>query len=126
MNSASDSPSDSQASMIANIQHAMSLQRALGGKHEEMLRSLVEINTTLLKQVSVLTSSLSDISAWFTQLAALPPIVTTISSPVVDATSSMITREPSVPVPGCYFRDPGACQAFIVQCSLVFELLPHI
>lgn len=102
----------------------MSLQGTLLGQHNEMLHSLVESNTALLKQVSELTSSLSVLSARLASVAS-SPVATTASQPIAGAATSIVVREPSVPVPKRYSGDTGACQSFLVWCSLVFELQPH-
>ncbi|KAF7664813.1 hypothetical protein LDENG_00165430, partial [Lucifuga dentata] len=40
------------------------------------------------------------------------------------AVSASHTPEPCLPPPERYSRDPGTCQSFLSQCSLVFELQP--
>lgn len=113
-----------QANPIANLQYAMSLQVALLGHYDEMLHSLIESNSALLKQVSVLT--LSDLSTGLAPSVSSPPTAATAIPPLAVAASAVAVRDflyrfPNVP----YSGDTGACQAFLVQCSLLFQLQPH-
>lgn len=73
-----------------------------------MLHSLINSNAALLKQVSLLSSGVSELSSQLARLAETSPLAPTASGPVLERHSG----------------DPGACQAFLVQCSLVFELQP--
>lgn len=121
MNPVNDSPRDSQASPVADIQHALSLQGALFGQHDEMLRSVVERHATFLKQVSVLTTSLLDLSTQLAPPVVSPPVTATAGPSLAGVASSVAIRGPVVPLPERYMGDTGAGQAFLVQCSLVFD-----
>lgn len=129
MNPASNTIGTEQPGSIATIQDAMAHQGVQLKQHEELLRHLVDSNNSLLKQVSVLTSSLSDLSAHFTQTAGTPPkqLAAGASNPVSEqcVATTNVVREPSVPVPERYAGDPGSCNAFLLQASLVFELQPN-
>uniref|UniRef100_A0A3B4ZJD2 CCHC-type domain-containing protein n=1 Tax=Stegastes partitus TaxID=144197 RepID=A0A3B4ZJD2_9TELE len=93
------------------------------GQHESLIRSLIESNNALLKQVSLLTSKFSQLSP-----QAAQPVGTADSSPpsvtAVNPVISQSTREPNVPVPERFSGDGGSCQAFLTQVSLVFDLQP--
>ncbi len=107
----------------------MALQGAQLKQHEELLRHLVDSNNALLRQVSVLTTGVSDLSAQLTHPVGSNPaqLAATASNPVSEqrVVTSNVVREPSVPVPERYAGDPGSCNAFLLQVSLVFELQPN-
>lgn len=125
MSSADNETGADAAAAGISLHQAISSQGALLGQHETLLRSLVESNNALLKQVSQLTGQVSQLS-----IHAVPPASIASQAAIDNATASVSSslpvpvREPNVPVPERYSGDIGTCQSFLTQVSLVFDLQP--
>lgn len=98
-----------------SLPHAISMQGLLLGKHEQLLKEVMDSIQTLASSVH--------------QLMALVSANATASAPSEPASSvpaPVSTREPLIRPPEHCSGELGVCSRFLLQCSLVFEQQPSL
>ena len=84
----------------------ISRQGALLGQHDQVIQEI--------------TSSLRELTQAVHSGSSVPS-----TSPAPPPSTSAFPREPFIPAPERYEGDLGSCRAFLLQCSLVFEMQPQ-
>ena len=93
-------------------------------KHDSVLVQHEQTLQHVFVRLDEIAASVKDIQDQLTQAAAHATAQATVQAPAA-APGVPIAREIPVPAPERYSGDLGVCQAFLMQCSLVFEQLPR-
>ena len=103
------------------VSQAIANQDTILGQHDQALNQIIA-------RLEALSASVTDIQEHLTNQAAVEnnnynaAAAAAANAPVPDIPPA---REIPVPAPERYAGDLGACQAFLMQCSLVFEQQPR-
>lgn len=106
------------------IVKAISNQGAILGQHDQLLRSLMDNQTTANDQIAQLNAMLRELATKLTQPSPSPTLAPQQTPPSQPDNSAQPTREAHVPDPETYRGDMGKCGGFLLQCSLVFSQKP--
>jgi hypothetical protein len=111
---------------LDQLPNAVSSQGATIGRHENLLHGLMEGFQAVVERHDLALDALRE---QFCGLPTRQPTMTVTSQPLYNSAGSStvtpVSREPHLPPPERYNGDYRSCQAFLSQCSLVFELQPH-
>lgn len=103
--------------LLATVaQHESTVQR-----HET---ALAQQETLMAKHSQVLTDLMTSIHQIFDQLPSTSATASAASVPLPDSQMPSPLGEPRLPPPQRFSGDPSACDGFLTQCSLTFELQP--
>lgn len=104
--------------LLATVaQHESTVQR-----HETVL---AQQETLMTKHSQVLTDLMTSIRQIFDRLPSTPAAASTAASvPLPGSQMLSPLAEPRLPPPQRFLGDPSACDGFLTQCSLTFELQP--
>lgn len=109
---------------LDSIQHAVSLQGATIGRHEELLQDLLEgLNSLTEHHDQGFKGTMELIKELTHRLSAIPENPQSpfpFSGELVQPTP--VPQEPCLPPPERHSGNFGTCQGFLSQCSLIFEL----
>ena len=110
---------------VDQIPNALASQEAIIGRHEELLRGLMEGFQTMAERHD---QALDTLREQFRGLSTRQPTPTVtsqpLSNPVGSSAVTPVSREPLLPSLECFDRESGTCRAFLNQCSLVMKLQP--
>lgn len=105
------------------IREALSNQGVLVGRHDQMLREVMDNLASLAANVAQMGHHLNLVSTHLAPPAPEDPAPPQELAPV-PAQPALPSREPNIPTPERYAGALGTCKSFIMQCSLVFEQQP--
>lgn len=106
------------------IVKAISNQGAILGQHDQLLRSLMDNQTSTNDQIAQLNAMLRELASKLTQPVPSPTPAQQQTPPPQPDNSAQHAREAHVPDPEHYRGDMGKCGGFLLQCSLVFSQKP--
>lgn len=87
--------------------------------------ALVQQETLMAKHSQVLSDLMTSVRQIFDRLpSTLATASTAASVSLLDSRVLAPLTEPCLPPPQCFSGDPSACDGFLTQCSLTFELQP--
>lgn len=106
------------------IVRAISNQGAILGQHDQLLKNLMDNQTTTNDQIAQLNAMLRELSIKLTQPVPSPTLDQQQAPPPPPHVSAQHTREAHIPDPENYRGEMGKCGGFLLQCSLVFSQKP--
>ena len=105
------------------IREALSNQGVLVGRHDQMLREVMDNLASLAANVAQMGHHLNLVSTHLAPPAPEDPAPPQELAPF-PAQPALPSREPNIPTPERYAGALGTCKSFLMQCSLVFEQQP--